>query len=363
MKRFLAITLALSILLGLVACKPPIVYDRADLENSKSNEKNNRYSTFEYIESVTSNMASNSKNERETNSSIIENVSSITNSEMLDYFDEKDYNEGLDSETKEIFETITADKAEAYGGCGENLKWYYQDGVLIIKGKGEMKNDYLWDYYNNIEAYESFPEDQAPPWYKYRENIHTVIVGKGCTSIGFCAFFELENLTKVVLPKTLKMIGARAFGICKKLISITFPEGLTSIGAEAFLGCDNLTTVIIPESVTNIYGGAFWNCYNLSSVNIPEGVTKIEVGTFYMCQNLTSITIPESVTSIDWMAFFFCSNLTSITIPDSVTSIGEDSFAYCYSLNYITLPSELNIDPYTDDRFFLCLDIKNVSYT
>jgi hypothetical protein len=106
--------------------------------------------------------------------------------------------------------------------------------------------------------------------------------------------------------------GSGAFWYCDNLISITLPDGLTSIGSDAFTGCGNLINVVIPESVTEIGHDAFKECSSLISTEIPYGVTTINEETFAYCCSLTSVTIPESVTYIDYSAFEDCSSLTTV---------------------------------------------------
>ena len=114
--------------------------------------------------------------------------------------------------------------------------------------------------------------------------------------------------------------------------SVEIKSGVTSIGNYAFSGCSSLTSVTIPDSVTSIGDSAFSGCSSLTSVSIPDSVTSIGDRAFFGCKSLTSVTIPDSVTSIGDYAFDGCSSLTSVSIPDGVTSIGDYAFAGCCSL-------------------------------
>ena len=124
--------------------------------------------------------------------------------------------------------------------------------------------------------------------------------------------------------------GSRAFWYCDNLISITLPAGLTSIGNDAFTGCNNLINVVIPESVTEIGHDAFKSCSKLINAEIPEGVTTINEQTFAYCSSLTSVTIPASVTYIDYSAFEDCNSLTTVNYRGTQEqweqiSIGSDN--------------------------------------
>ena len=186
-------------------------------------------------------------------------------------------------ETTEPPETAYIPKGDvlATGEAGESVTWsFYSDGTLVISGTGPME-DYTYDVWGGTI--------DDVPWGDYCDQIYTVILN----------------------------------------------GGVTSIGEAAFAGCRSLTDVTIPDSVTSIGEWAFYNCHNLTSVTIPDSVTSIEEGVFAHCTSLTSVTIPDSVTSIGDSAFLVCTELTSVTIPASVTSIEKNAFDYCDSLTDI----------------------------
>ena len=117
---------------------------------------------------------------------------------------------------------ITASAEEAASGqCGENAFWSFDTatGKLTISGTGAMK-----DYYDNGDQ----------PWNDYRENITSVEIENGITSIGKNTFFYCKSLTSITIPDSVKSIGEDAFSYCKSLTSITIPDSVTSIGMNAF---------------------------------------------------------------------------------------------------------------------------------
>ena len=151
----------------------------------------------------------------------------------------------------------------AEGNNGDNLTWILDDeGVLTISGTGAMAS---WE--------------NDSPWHE-NQDIKSVMIEDGVTSIGHKAFFR-----------------------CSGLANITFPNSVKSIGVNAFYGCSGLTSIKIPNSVTSIRSSAFSGCSGLTSIKIPNSVTSIETWMFYGCSGLTSITIPNSVTSIGSFAF------------------------------------------------------------
>ena len=66
------------------------------------------------------------------------------------------------------------------------------------------------------------------------ENLTSLTISEGVTTIGQTAFTECRNLASVSLPNSLVSIGLSAFGYCSALTSITIPGSVTSIGDYAF---------------------------------------------------------------------------------------------------------------------------------
>ena len=210
------------------------------------------------------------------------------------------------------------EKEEYVFECGDHLLGVLTDHVLTITGYGDM-----WDW-----------EFNGTPWFNVKNDI-----------------------TSVQLPDGLTSIGNYAFDGCESLTSIDIPAGVTNIGFAAFSKCYSLTSIDIPAGVTDIKTQTFYNCYNLTSVNLPAGVTDIGNAAFYGCNSLTSINIPEGVTGIGNLAFNSC-GLTSIDIPASVTGIGDNAFSYCLSLNSVTCHAAE--PPVLGDDVFGNIDRENI---
>ena len=161
-----------------------------------------------------------------------------------------------------------------------------------------------------------------------------IFAGSGIMSSDATLWVNGEILTEYSFPQGTVTIDSRLKG-CENIVSVTIPDGVTSIGESAFRDCTSLTSITIPDSVTSIGDYTFRGCSSLTSITIPYGVTWIGKYAFYRCTSLTSITIPDSITSIGGSAFYGCTSLTSITIPDSIASIGDDTFYGCSSLKEV----------------------------
>ena len=290
-------------------------------------------------------------------------------------------------------EPVLADAGEGEaptsGTCGENLTWELdlETGTLTISGTGEMA-----DYFNNN------------PWYS-NDNIKSVIIEDGITSIGDDAFYKCKNLTFVSIPGSVTSIGDGAFSYCIGLSGINIPDSVVSIGVSVFYGCSSLSCIELPNSVSEIgnsafsgcsslievilpekiktieydlfYGctdlsnvdipvgvttiefEAFKNCSSLKNIIMPNGVTKIERNTFQGCANLANITIPESVTNIEHNAFEDCTSLAEIILPSGITELGHEAFKNCSSLKNITIPEGITCISYA--LFSGCTDLESVS--
>ena len=190
-------------------------------------------------------------------------------------------------------------------GDGSGVTWQLTENTddpstytLTIRGSGAME-DYLMSGHQ--------------PWRSFRDQITSVVVSPGVTSIGNLAFTRFS-----------------------KLIHVDIADSVVSIGEGVFSDCSSLTDITVPQSVTYIGVNAFESCTNLSSITLStNNITSIRPHTFSGCSELSSIVIPDGVTSIQSGAFFNCTKLTSITIPGSVTSIGSNVFDGCTSLNDI----------------------------
>ena len=154
--------------------------------------------------------------------------------------------------------------------CGypneEDVTWEFNDNQLVFQGTGAIK-----EYSHDMPT--------AYPWFAHYEDVQSVIIGEGITSIPAWAFAMYENLRSIQLPSTLKTIG--------------------------------------------------WSCLeetNVWNVALPEGLEKIESYAFMMTP-FSSVSIPSTVTEIGERAFGYCDDLVSIgCYADTPPTLGDKAF-------------------------------------
>lgn len=238
------------------------------------------------------------------------------------------------------------------GTCGENLTWELdlETGTLTISGTGDMK-DYEQVY--NGDADYSF--SSSSPWSNC-DDIKSVIIESGVTSIGKCAFVGCKNLSGILIPNSINDIGDLAFRNCNGLTSISIPDSVSVINPDTFAYCSNLTSISIPNSITGIGWGAFRGCKSLENIIIPQSVVLyIGESAFGDCSSLTSVIIPQGITRIGDKTFSGCYNLTNIMLPKSIDEIDWYAFENCDSLTDIYYAgseyewSNIEIDSFRND--------------
>ncbi len=188
--------------------------------------------------------------------------------------------------------------ATAFSGkCGDDVKWSYNPlkEVLTVSGEGEMYD---------------FEDDNNAPWdTKLIEEIETVIIKEGVTSVGKNAFAN-KGVENAILPEGLLRIGNTAF-IHNDLESIHLPSSLQYIGDAAFSNND-LTEITIPENVTYLGGVSLGNCEELRTVTIRGKISALEENLFVTDMNLETVILPASVKEIKNAAFSNCWGLKTI---------------------------------------------------
>lgn len=130
------------------------------------------------------------------------------------------------------------------GICGENLVWLIEDGVLTISGTGDMADC-----------------TGGAPWVYYKEEIESVVLKGGITSVGAGAFENYDNLKEVDFGDSLTQIGAKAFLSCDGLTEIELPSTFKIFGEDCLRECANLTKIHCNGGFPSFKLNCLWNSY------------------------------------------------------------------------------------------------------
>ena len=268
------------------------------------------------------------------------------------------------------------------GKCGENVYWELsENGTLHIYGNGKMQTG-------------GFHE----PWRKYKEQITSVVIEDGVTSIREFAFATHTCLENVVIGNGITEIEFGAFDGCTSLSSIIIPDSVSSMGGSVFEDCTNLSSVTIGNGVKSVGRLAFDGCKNLSKTNYTgtvdqwveiefddytsnpiyysrnlyindKLVTNVELTNakkicsyvFNNCDSIQNVVIGNEATSISAGAFNRCTSLKNITIGNGVTNIGTDAFADCTALQNVTIGN--GVTSIGSEAFDGCANLLKANYT
>ena len=267
------------------------------------------------------------------------------------------------------------------GTCGSNVTWGLSGTELTISGEGEMAE---------------FTDLNPAPWTAFKEDITSLVVGEGVTTVSRGAFKGMTQLRTLGLPLSLESIGEDATAGDSALEEVDYagseemakmlpigdgnewlvrahwhyrmdnegnlesavywelngtalriygsgrmPDYNTSFSVPWHASMDRITSVTVEDGVINIGSYLFYGCTALESVSIAPSVATIGDYAFYGCTALESIVIPSGVATIGNDAFASCTSLSSVTLPDRQMTIGDYAFNGCRALTGITLPSHL----------------------
>lgn len=236
----------------------------------------------------------------------------------------------------------------AHGKCGDNLTWTLTaapDTTLTISGTGAM--------WNASETSTNFA-----PWYGYHNNIKSIVMNEGVTTIGASVFRYCQNMTSLSLPSTLTSIATYAFFMCTSIESITIPDGVTFIGGSAFSNCHSLKNLVLPSAWNSATSdGSFAACYSLESFVLPndtaagdlrviDGIVFSKDSTilrYYPAGRRGTYRTPDYVKTL-YASSFRAVSASRVEINDSV-SLSSNVFYYCDSLRTVRLPRDMKALP------------------
>ncbi len=156
------------------------------------------------------------------------------------------------------------------GPCGDNATWEYnqESKMLTITGSGPMWDWHQGTYENNL------------PWNRFKNEIETIEIGYGITSIGRFAFFGLSAV---------------------KTLEFETRDGITTvetIGCYCLRGNETIEMLVLPEGIRFISGRAFSSVSGLKTVYLPSTLESVDM---YAFDKVTSIgNVYYNGTEADW---------------------------------------------------------------
>ncbi|MBR5468642.1 MAG: leucine-rich repeat protein, partial [Firmicutes bacterium] len=226
---------------------------------------------------------------------------------------------------------MAAPREKIAGGTLDNgILWsFYDDGELFIYKADSMPITDMPDY----------TDDNLPPWYSYFEQITSIVLDVGVSSVGDYAFYGLKNAETVEIREEITSIGDSAFYNCENLEEFELYESIETLGDSCFYGCRGFESIEIPSKVTEIPGAAFMFCTNLEELILPEGITSIGGQALCMCSSLEEIELPSTLETIGY-GVFGGSSINKLRIPKNVSYIHYGAFENCDNLEKFTVHND-----------------------
>lgn len=197
--------------------------------------------------------------------------------------------------------------------------------------------------------------------YAYNNDIETLKINEGITTIRECAFYTCNNLKIVNLPDTVERIERAAFANCKELLSINIPKSIQYIDPLAFIGCENLRESVgdinAKYSIKNYWlydnysNTAIAYCKNLmENILLPDECEQISKRSdcSIKCFNLRILYLGKNFKKFDVEMFADANNLENIYVnPENkyYTSVNGILFNK-NKTELVKFPSAKNIDKY-----------------
>ena len=225
------------------------------------------------------------------------------------------------------------------GTCGD-VRWEYNatSRTLNITGNGKMA-----DYSLNNMA----------PWYKYKDKIHYIYIGKDVKKIGNYAFYDLNRVveikidsinlsdldtnnnafyrvgteypdTELVFGKDVEYIPARLLKVSDDNTKIAYIENLKfegdkvkSIGSSGLFGL-RAETIVIPNGVEKIESSALSYNQFAKIITLPSSLSKVLDRSLSLNNRIEKLVFNSSIEKVYDNTFRIssCTKDLTIVLPD-----------------------------------------------
>ncbi|MBQ2986287.1 MAG: leucine-rich repeat protein [Tyzzerella sp.] len=191
-----------------------------------------------------------------------------------------------------------------YNGYLGELSYTYNNGILLIGGNG---------------AIPAYLRADRVPWYQYRDEITSIVIGEGITSIAEGCFTGYDCVESLVIPYVgLSKTATEDKAVLGAIFGKTEASGTLqydSTGTGYYYDIPSSLQKVVVTKDDNLESGAFCNCSNLTSIVLNDGIDEVASRSFYNCSALLELVIPDSVANIEEYAFYGCKNLKRVVLP------------------------------------------------
>ena len=188
-----------------------------------------------------------------------------------------------------------------------------------------------------------FQNEQANPLYHAKalclsgEELQSVVIPDGVTSLGDYLFVGGDRIKSVSIPKSVTSITPLALcgmGDALEQIIVDKNNPVYRVSNRCLIDIDQKTLVkgckkaFIPDdgSVEQIGAYAFYGC-DISGIDLPATIKMIGNYAFAYTTGATEVLFPEGILHIGTGAFKKCDELTKISISKTLRSVGQTPFS------------------------------------
>lgn len=173
------------------------------------------------------------------------------------------------------------------GTNGSDVTWSLNNkGTLTISGKGDMKDYGTQDNKRRTSA----------AWGKEASSITEIVITKGVTTIGKCAFYKCTNAANVTIADSVLRVKSAAFFGCERLTKVTLPDSVSLVDDSTFQDCSNLVNIALPDGLTSIGNSAFAGCTHLTEMTLPATVNNVGDSVFRVVPSFKASQFPVKLT-------------------------------------------------------------------